>query len=192
MTEGFLNIIRWKTNLLCVVLSYFFVVWVGFCVWAQRGGREIEPQNRFVVFQHNFFHASRQTSVSKSSFQRVSSQHFKTTKSTMYSMECTIECAENCSVRCASAEFDGIDLRRRTSFSTNKERHTKFLTYTRNFTCTQNQIRAKAKPERTADAVQEALKQTAQAIQKEGCDDVNLRLELYEPSLQHTFSTSKL
>ena len=57
---------------------------------------------------------------------------------------------------------------------------------------TQNQIRAKAKPERTPDVVQEALKQTAQAIQEEGCDDVNLRLELYEPSLQHTFSTSKL
>ena len=118
---------------LCSTFIFFRCLGVGFCVWAQRGGREIEPRNRFVVFQHNFFHASRQTFLSTSSFQRVSSQHFKTTKSTMYSMECTIECAENCSVRCASAEFDGIDLRRRTSFSMNKERHTKFLTYTRNF-----------------------------------------------------------
>ena len=131
MTEGFLNIIRWKTNLLCVVLSYFFVVWVGFCVWAQRGGRTVSLFFNTIFFTFvTIHHASRQTSVSKSSFQRVSSQHFKTTKSTMYSMECTIECAENCSVRCASAEFDGIDLRRRTSFSTNKEKDTRNFSHT--------------------------------------------------------------
>lgn len=49
-------------------------------------------------------------------------------------------------------------------------------------------IRAKAKKTRTPAFMQEAMRQTAIAIQEEGLTGINVRTELYEPTLQATFS----
>ena len=47
-------------------------------------------------------------------------------------------------------------------------------------------IRAKAKPGRTKQAVQQACAETAEALRQAGFrDSVVFRVELYEPSLQH-------
>eukprot|EP00933_Yihiella_yeosuensis_P022034 TRINITY_DN1733_c0_g1_i1.p1 TRINITY_DN1733_c0_g1~~TRINITY_DN1733_c0_g1_i1.p1 ORF type:complete len:114 (+),score=22.39 TRINITY_DN1733_c0_g1_i1:109-450(+) len=50
-------------------------------------------------------------------------------------------------------------------------------------------IRAKAKPDRTPDVVNEACKQTAALLSTHGYA-VNVRAELYEPSLQYSTKTS--
>eukprot|EP00239_Pterosperma_sp_CCMP1384_P002391 CAMPEP_0197850216 /NCGR_PEP_ID=MMETSP1438-20131217/14660_1 /TAXON_ID=1461541 /ORGANISM="Pterosperma sp., Strain CCMP1384" /LENGTH=58 /DNA_ID=CAMNT_0043463259 /DNA_START=301 /DNA_END=474 /DNA_ORIENTATION=- len=47
-------------------------------------------------------------------------------------------------------------------------------------------IRAKAKPERTPEWTKGALAQTGELMEKHG-HKANIRLEYYEPSLQHAW-----